>query len=318
MRRREFITLLGGAVAVLPLAARAQPGNLPTIVVLGDRASAWNSWDPAFVTELRELGWIDGRTIAIEYRWSEGQPERVAESAAELLGRKVDVIVTYGGAAVILKQAKVSIPIVFALASDPLGVGLVPSLSHPDGNITGLSVQQSESASKRLELLREVVPSLHRLAIVFDGGYPGAVREMGAVEIAARALGLDVAQSATRGVEDFGPAIQALQGHADALYVVETALTSGPEIPTRALQAKLPTTFATTGAARAGGLMSYGANIPALFQRATKIVDKILRGTKPGDIPVEQPTKFDLVIQSEDREGARLSRPATYSCSPTR
>src|SRR6516225_3143354 len=112
--------------------------------------------DPAFVIELSELGWIDGRTIAIEYRWSEGQPERVAESAAELLGRKVDVIVTYGGAAVILKQAKVSIPIVFALAGDPLGVGLVPSLSHPDGNITGLSVQQSESASKRLELLREV------------------------------------------------------------------------------------------------------------------------------------------------------------------
>ena len=143
MRRREFIALVSCAATVWPLGTHAQPSNLPKIVVLGDRASTWSSWDTAFVSQLHELGWIEGRTIAIEYRWSEGRPERVTESAAEFLRQKVDVIVTYGGAAAILKQATVSIPIVFALANDPLGVGLVPSLSHPGSNITGLSVQQA-------------------------------------------------------------------------------------------------------------------------------------------------------------------------------
>ena len=168
MRRREFIALIGGATA-WPLVAQAQPASrLPTVALLGDRVSVWGTWTVAFAQRLRELGWIEGRTVAFEYRWSEGRPERVAEFAAEFVQQKVDVIVTYGGAAAKLKEATTSIPIVFALAVDPLGIGLVANLSRPGGNVTGFSLQQAESASKRLELLREIVPSLRQLAIMLD------------------------------------------------------------------------------------------------------------------------------------------------------
>ena len=172
MRRREFITFLGGAVVARPLTAGAQPtGKVPTIGYLGP--SVFAPWTTAFVDRLRELGWIEGRTIAIEYRYSDGRPERVAEIAAEFVQQKVDVIVTYGGAVAILKQATATIPIVFAIAGDPVRVGLVANLSHPGGNVTGTSVQQAEVAGKRLELLRNVVPHLRRLAIMFDAYAPG-------------------------------------------------------------------------------------------------------------------------------------------------
>jgi putative tryptophan/tyrosine transport system substrate-binding protein len=172
MRRREFIALLGGATAVWPLAARAQQSDqLRHIAVLGDNHSVWDPWIAALVERLRQLGWIEDRTVAIEYRWSEGRPERVAEAAAEFVRQKPDVIVTYGGAVTILKRATTSIPIVFAIAVDPVGIGLVDSLSRPGGNVTGLSVQSTDLAGKRLELLRAIVPTLRRLAIVFDAGY---------------------------------------------------------------------------------------------------------------------------------------------------
>ncbi|MGB6750858.1 MAG: ABC transporter substrate-binding protein, partial [Xanthobacteraceae bacterium] len=167
MRRREFIALAGGAAAAWPLAARAQqPGKLPTIGFLGADAAGWRPWTDAFLKRLRELGWIDGQTIAIEYRWTEGHPERVAEIAAEFVRRKVDLIVAYGIAVPTLKQATAVIPIVFAIAQDPVGGGLVASLARPGGNVTGLSLQDSDVAGKRLELLREIVPSLRRLAIL--------------------------------------------------------------------------------------------------------------------------------------------------------
>src|SRR5271170_4811161 len=179
MRRRDFITLIGGAAATWPLVASAQQaGKLPTIGFLGADASAFAPWTAAFVERLRELGWIEGRTIAIEYRWSEGRPERYAEIAAEFVRLKVDVIVTVGTAVPTVKQATSDIPIVFAVAIDPIGNGLVASLARPGGNVTGLSIQAGELAGKRIELLREVVPQLHRLAIIFDAGNTQPVLEM--------------------------------------------------------------------------------------------------------------------------------------------
>jgi putative ABC transport system substrate-binding protein len=203
VKRREFMTLLGGAAAAWPLAARAQQaGKLPTIGFLGAEAAAWSAYNAAFAERLRELGWIEGRTIAIEYRWSEGRPERVAEIAAEFIRLKVDVIVTNGPAVATLKQATSVIPIVFAVALDPVGGGLVESLARPGDNVTGQSTQQSDLAGKRVELLRDVVPQLRRLAIILNVGYPSAVLEMGEVQAAARAFGIEVATLEMRRAED--------------------------------------------------------------------------------------------------------------------
>ena len=299
MRRRQFITLLGGAAVALPFAARAQlAGKAPTIGFIGTSASSFILYSAAFAERLRELGWIEGRTVAIEYRWSEGRPERVVEIAAEFVQQKVDLIVAYGGAVTTLEQATASIPIVFAVAVDPVGVGLVANLSHPGGNVTGLSLQVTDAAGKRLELLRDTVPKLGRLGILFDGGTAAAVQEKGEVQALARTLGLEVVPQEIRRAEDIAAAFDALKGQVDALYLTESALTftNGKTITTLALNAQLPMTCANAETARAGALLSYGPNFPALFPRAAEIVDKILRGTKPGDIPVEQPTKFDLAI----------------------
>src|SRR5262245_42370457 len=244
MRRREFITLLGSAAA-WPHAARAQQaGRLPTIGLLGADASGWSAWTAAFVQRLRELGWIEGRTIVIEYRWSEGRPERDAEIAAEFVGQKVDVIVTHGAAAPTVKQATSVIPIVFAIALDPVGVGLVTSLARPGGNVTGLSRQSTDLAAKRLEIMRDLVPGLRRLAI------PGAATsasdmEKDEVQTAARTLGIEVAPLEIRRAEDIAPAFAALTAQVDALYVVTNALVGANRtlIVTSALDALLPTMF---------------------------------------------------------------------------
>jgi putative ABC transport system substrate-binding protein len=296
--RREFIAALGGAAA-WPLAARAQqPSKLPTIGLLTPDASSWGGWNAAFAGRLSELGWIEGRTVAIERRWSEGRPERVTEFAAEFVQQKVDVIVTYGGAVATVKQATASIPIVFAIAGDPVGSGFVANLAHPGGNVTGMSLAQNDIASKRLELLRDVVPNLRRLAIMFNADYPSSVRETGEVQAAARALGLEVAPHEIRRAEDIAPVFETLKSQADALYVVEDTLifVNRTPIVMLALGARLPTIFGNRDFVQAGALMSYGPNYPALFQRTADFVDKILRGTKPGEIPVEQPTKFELII----------------------
>jgi ABC-type uncharacterized transport system substrate-binding protein len=299
LKRRDFITLFGGATAAWPLAARAQQAAIPVIgfLVAGTPLSH-GQWVAAFVQRLRELGWIEGRTIAIEYRWGEGRNERFAEIAAEFVRRKVDVIVTSATAAVVAaKQATSVIPIVF-VAGDPVGTGLVASLARPGGNATGLSVQQIDLAAKRLELLREVVPGLRRLAILANVGGPAVVLDMREVQATARTLGLEVITSEIQRGEDIVPAFEALNGRADALYVCIDPLvgTHRIRINTLALAARLPTSHGSREYVEAGGLMSYGANFPDLFRRAADFVDKILRGTKPGDIPVEQPTKFDLVI----------------------
>jgi putative ABC transport system substrate-binding protein len=300
MRRREFITLLSSAAAAWPLVAQAQrPAKLPTIGFLGASSEAGQApWTAAFLQRLRELGWVEGRTIAIEYRWAEGRNERFAEFASEFVGLKVDIILTDGGATLAAKKVTSVIPIVFAVAADPLGGGYVASLSRPGGNVTGSSVQAFDSASKRLGLLREVLPGLRRLAVLVNPNYPAAVAETGEVEASAQKLGIEVIRAEVRRAEDFVPAIEGVKGRADALYVCTDSFANSNRIAvnTAALAARLPTMQGFREAARAGGLMSYGANFPALFRRAAEKVDKILRGAKPGDLPVEQPTQFDLVV----------------------
>jgi putative ABC transport system substrate-binding protein len=311
MRRREFITLLGMAAA-WPLAARAQQlGKLPTIGFLGTTsAAAWSPWTAAFTQRLRELGWIEGRTIAIEYRWAEGRSERFAEIAAEFVRLKVDVILTGGSAAVAAKQATSVVPIVFVLG-EPVGTGLVATLARPGGNVTGLSNQQTDLPGKRLELLREVLPSLRQLAIMANVDYPEAVLEMRDVQAISKTLGLEVATVEIRRAEDISPAFEALKGRADALYVITDALvsTNRIRINTFALAARLPTMHGVREYVEAGGLMSYGADYSDLFRRAGDYVDKILRGAKPAEIPVEQPTKFDLVVNLITAEALGLTVP---------
>jgi putative ABC transport system substrate-binding protein len=310
MGRREFIALL--AASVWSLDARAQSkGELPTVGLLGANALTYAPWVAAFAERLHELGWIEGRNVAIERRWSEGREERAAEIAAEFVHLRVDVIVTYGGAVPVVSQVTATIPVVFAIAVDPLGIGLVSNLSRPGGNVTGISMQQAEIGSKRLELFREIVPGLRRLAIMFDGGYAGSVRERDEVRTTARKLGLEVALHEFRRAEDFASIFDAIKGSADGLYVIESALLVSHRslIVALALKAQLPTTFSNPDSARAGGLMAYGPDIPALFRGAAEQVDKILRGTNPGDLPVEQPTRFDLVLNVGTAKALGLTIP---------
>ena len=299
--RRAFITLLSGTAAAWPLAARAQQaGKLPTVGFLGAAtALAGGQWAVAFVQRLRELGWIENRTVTIEHRWAEGRDERFAEIAAEFIRLKVDVIVTYGTAsAIAAKKATAVIPIVIAGAGDLVGTGLVASLARPGGNVTGLSMQTPDLAGKRIEMLREILPGLRTVAILANIGNPIALLEIEEAHAAARTIGLDVATSEIRRAEDIAPVFEALKGRADALYVCADPLltTNRIRINTLALGVRLPTMHGFREYVEAGGLMSYGPNFSDLHRRAADFVDKILRGVKPGDIPVEQPTKYDLVL----------------------
>jgi len=299
--RRELLAALGGAAAAWPLTARAQQaGKVPTIGYLGSSTPSTDSqWIAAFVQRLRELGWVDGRNVAIEYRWAEGRVERYDEIASEFVRLKVDVILTHNTPPVLAaKQATSIIPIVFASAGDPVGTGVVASLARPGGNVTGLSSQTADISAKRLELLREVVPDLRRLGIMGNVGNPLTVLEMGEVQAAARMLGLEVATLDIRRADDIAPAFDALKGRADALYLCGDPLvtTHRIRINTLALGARLPTMSVFRQYVEAAGLMSYGPNFPDMFRRAADFVDKILRGAKPADIPVEQAAKFDLTI----------------------
>ncbi len=314
LKRREFITLLGGAPAAWPLSARAQqPGKLQTIGFLGQSTrSAESELVAAFTQRLRELGWIEGRTITIEYRWSGA--ERFAQIATEFVRLKVDVIVTSGTPQVLAtKQATSVIPIVFARAGDPVASGLVASLARPGGNVTGLSVQSADLAGKRLELLREVVPSLRRVAILANVANPISVMELSEAQSVARTLGLEFDALEIRRAEDIVPAFEALKGRAEALYVCPDGLVEANKIRinTLALGARLPTMHGYREYIEAGGLMSYGANLPDLYRRSADYVDKLLRGAKPGDIPVEQPTKFDFIINLTTAKALGLEIPHT-------
>ena len=313
--RRKFLATLGPAAA-WPLVARAQQSaKLPTIGYLGASTPSLDSHRVgAFVQRLRELGWIEGRTVTIEYRWSEGRTERYPEIAAEFVRLKVDVIVTTGGGVPAAKQATSAIPIVFPVAGDPVGGGFVATLARPGGNITGLSLQQTDVASKRVELLRDAVPGLRRMAILVNAGNVNAVLELGEVQAAARTLGLAAATSEIRRAEDIVSAFEALKGRADAVYVVAEPLvfSNRARIHTLAMAARLPAIYNSREYVEMGGLMSYGPSFPDLYRRAGDLVDKILRGAKPGNLPVEQPTKFDLVINLTTAKALGLTIPESF------
>jgi ABC-type uncharacterized transport system substrate-binding protein len=315
MTRRRFITLLGGAAAAWPLGARAQQAKLPIIGFLGQSTPVVESQRlDAFLKRLRELGWIEGRTVGVEYAWGQGSSERFAEIAAEFVRLKVDVIVTAGTPNVIAaKQATSVIPIVFAVAGDPVANNLIASLARPGGNVTGLSTVATDLAGKRLELLREAVPGFRRLAIIGNVGNSLAVLEMSEVQAATIRFGLEAAALKIRRAEDIAPAFDTLRGGADALYVVADPLlnTNRARIHTLAMGARLPAIYNAKEHVEAGGLMSYGPSFPDLYRRAAEYVDKILRGTKPADIPVEQPTKFDLVVNLTTAKALSLEVPPT-------
>jgi putative ABC transport system substrate-binding protein len=313
MRRRDFIKVATGAAVTWPLAAHTQQtSKLPTIGFLGGSSSVWGPWTAAFIGRLRELNWAEGRTITFEYRWDEGRPERLKENAAELVRQNVDVIVTYGSAVPVLLQTITNIPIVFAISFDPVRDALVQSLVQPGGNATGLSLQSTDLVGKRLELLHGVIPQLRRLAIMADIGNSASVLEMGEVQAAARTLGLEPLE--IRQTEDIAPAFETLKSQTNALYVVSDALmaASRTRIITFALSARLPTIFGYRDYVKAGGLMSYGPDFIDLFRRAADIVDKILHGTKPGDVPVEQPTKFEFVLNLTTAKALGLTIPASF------
>jgi putative ABC transport system substrate-binding protein len=301
VKRRDFITLIGGAAIAWPLAARAQQSaKRPIVGFLGDSTPlAESERAAAFARRLHDLGWIEGRTTAIEYRWADGRSERLAEIAAEFARLKVDIIVMGGTpAAMAAKQATSVIPIVFASAGDPVGTRIVASLARPGGNVTGLSALAADLAGKRLELLREVVPGLGRLAIMGNVGNPLSVLELGELQAAARQLGLQLDTLEIRGPQDIASALDAVKGRADALYVCQDLLTRANRlrINTLALAARLPVMHPSREFIESAGFMSYGPNFLDLYRRVGDYVDKILRGAKPGDLPVEQPTKFELVI----------------------
>jgi putative ABC transport system substrate-binding protein len=315
MRRRDFIGLLGGTAA-WPLAARAQQTAKPPIIGFLDSAAPSNQGQrlAPLVQRLSELGWIDGRTMTIEARWAEGRNERSAEIATEFVRLKVDVIVAAGTAnTTAARQATSIIPIVFVSTGDPVGTGLVASLARPGGNVTGLSNQNNDIAGKRVELLRDVVPGLRRLAIMANVGNDAAALEMRELHAAARMLGLEAVALEIRRVEDIGPAMEALRSRADALSVVVDGLTlsNRARINILALGGQVPTMLEQREQLESGGLMSYGVNARDLFRRAGDYVDKILRGTKPADIPVEQPTKFELVVNLITAKALGLSLPPT-------
>jgi putative ABC transport system substrate-binding protein len=311
-----LIALLGGAAAAWPLAARAQQRKIATIGYLGaSTASALGEGErlAAFTQRLRELGWIEGRSIAIEYRWAEGRSERFVEYAAEFVRLKVDIIVTYASPAVFaVKQITSVIPVVFAGVADPVGTGLVASLARPGGNATGVSLQTTDIAGKRLELLREVIPGLRRLAILANTDSAGAALEMGEVQAAARALSLEVIPLEIRQAEHITSAFDTLKGRAEALYVALDPIMSAHRVRiiTLALGARLPTLLPFRAFVEAGGLMSYAPNQGDVLRRTADYVDKILRGAKPSDIPVEQPTRFDLVINVTAAKALGLEVPA--------
>jgi putative ABC transport system substrate-binding protein len=316
LHRRKFVTLLGGAAAASPLAARAQQSpKLPTIGFLGQSTPVIESQRlAAFLKRLRELGWIEGRTVAIEYRWAEGRSERAAEIAAEFVRLNVDLIFAGGTEQVLAaKKATAVIPIVFPVAADPVSTGIVASLARPGGNVTGLSTLATDLAVKRLEILRDIFPGLGRLAVMANVGAPGAVLQMHEFNAAARSLGLEVVPLEIRRTEDIAPALESLKGRADALYVAGDALVNLNQIRinTFALVARLPTIYVQREFVEAGGLMSYGPNFLDLHRRAAEYVDKVLRGANPADLPVEQSTRFELVINLVTARALGLTVPPT-------
>jgi putative tryptophan/tyrosine transport system substrate-binding protein len=311
MRRRDFIALLGSTL-VLP-SAHAQ--QVRTIGLLGSGSeAAQQEWTAAFVRRMAQLGWTEGGDLKIAYRWADGRYERFAEIAAELVKLKVDLILTHNTVpTLVVKQATSSIPIVFATAGDPVGSGIVASLARPGGNVTGLSGQASDTAGKRIELLREMTPGLEHLGVLTETGNAYAVLDVKEVHRAARSFNVQV-QTVELGPSDkIDVAINSLKGRVQALYVlpIPRFYANRAQINVASIAARLPTMYVIREYVQAGGLVSYGPNWPSMWRRAADLVAKVLNGVKPGDIPVEQPTEFDLVINLRTAKSLGLTVPPT-------
>jgi putative tryptophan/tyrosine transport system substrate-binding protein len=315
MQRREVLTLLGGVSAALSLARPlgAQPRQSAVIGFLGaNTASVQQRYTAALMQRLSERGWVEGRNLTVEYRWAEGRYDRSPALVAELVARKVDVIVTHAPPNVVAaKRVTSDIPIVFAAVGDPVGVGVVASLARPGGNVTGLSLQSADLAGKRLDLLRELSPGVRRVAVLGNAASPNNVMERGEVQEAGQKLGLEIVIPDVKTPQQIAPAFEALKNRVDAWFVQTDPLTNTNRVQINrlALEARMPASFGVREFAEAGGLMSYGPSFIDLFRRAGDFVDKILRGEKPGDLPVEQPTKFELVINLKTAKAIGLEIP---------
>jgi len=312
MKRRQFMAAIGCAIS-WPLVARAQQRAIPLIGYLGSTTPSLDRPRlAAFLKRLGELGWVKDRNFTIELRWAEGSAERAREVAAEFVRLKVDIFVTAGTVDVLAaKQVTTSIPIVFAAAGDPVAAGLVASFARPGGNVTGLSLEVVGTASKRLALLHDLIPSMRRLAIMGNVTTHSVIEEISEAQAAARTLGLDAVVRELHGAQDIDPAIEVFKGRVDALYVCADPLitTNESRINELALSARLPTMHGLPENAAAGGLMAYGVDVPALYRRAAEVVDKILHGAKPADVPVEQPTTFKFVINLKTAKALSLNVP---------
>jgi putative ABC transport system substrate-binding protein len=313
LRRRDFITLLGGAAA-WPLAARAQQaGKVYRIGLFSAGTDTGRKTWPALADGLRELGWIEGKNVLFERRFAENQLDRLPGLAAELVRLDVDLIVTGGTLAPLAaKQATATIPIVMAAAGDPVGSGIVASLARPAGNVTGLSLMSPDLGGKRLELLKEILPGLSRVAILWNAANPYPALVFRETQAAARALRIELQSLEVRGPGDLDSALDAaIRKRVDALITVEDPLTSAhrKHIADFMANNRLPAIYGFREFAEAGGLMTYGANINDLFRRAAGYVDKIFKGAQSADLPVEQPTKFELVINLKTAKALGLAVP---------
>jgi len=311
MRRREFITLLGGAV-VWPLAARAQQSaKIPRIGIIDD-SPIWN----AFRHGLRDLGYLEGQNIAFDYRYAGGLPDRLAWVAVELVHRPVDLIATFGTPPTLAaKQATTTTPIVMMGVGDPVGSGLVSSLARPGGNITGNTILGPEVAGKRLQLLKEVIPSLSRVAFLWNPDNASHPAQLAELRVAVEALGIKLLPVSVRSPDEFDNAFAAMMRERPDAFLMTNdpfhQLNIGRIIDFLANN-RLPGMFVTREVAVAGGLLSYGASLPDLFRRGAVYVHKILQGTKPADLPIEQPVKFELVVNLKTAKAMGLGIPESF------
>jgi putative tryptophan/tyrosine transport system substrate-binding protein len=316
MKRREFIMLVGGAAAAWPLAAYAQQaGKVYRIGVFTSGAPLMSKTWSIFIDGLKELGWTEGKNIAFEPRYAENDLARLPELAAELVGLNVDVILAIGTlAALAAKRASATIPIVMANAGDPLGSGLVVSLAQPGGNVTGMSLMAPDLGGKRLELLKELLPRLSRVAVIWNAANPYSALMFEETRGAAKTLAIELQSLEVRGPDDFGVVLDSAgRKRADALVTVEDPLTFNhrKQIAESCAKNRLPAMYGLREYADAGGLMAYGASQEDLFRRTVGYVDKILKGVKPADLPVQQPTKFELIINLTTAKALGLEIPPT-------
>jgi ABC-type uncharacterized transport system substrate-binding protein len=314
MRRREFITLLGGAAA-WPLAARAQqPSKVPRIGLLEplSRSNLTEGWAEAFRSGLHDLGYVEGKNIVIEYRWSEGKYQRLPDLTAELVHLGIDILVTYGTPATrAAKQATTTVPIVMEVSGDAIATGLINSLNQPGGNITGSTFFNPELCAKRLELIKEAVPPTTRVGILFNPDNPISFPSLQEMERTAKSINLELERIEVHSPNEFESAFLALgTKRVDAMTVIEDAMliANSKAIGDLVTERRLPS-IGFKEIAHGGGLMAYGVDFDRLFYRAAYFVDKILKGANPRDLPVEQATKFDLVINLKTAKALGLTVP---------